>query len=141
MPNPENIEPHKFPKGVSGNPSGRPKESKNRNTTARIWLDTEENVKNPITKEESRLTQEDIMTLAMIKKARGGDVGAYKALLDSAYGSPKQFIEHTGEDGGPMKFEDLSKLSDDELRQRLATSRAAAAAIRERIDQPETGEE
>lgn len=25
MPKPENIEPHKFPKGTSGNPNGRPK--------------------------------------------------------------------------------------------------------------------
>ena len=35
------------------------------------------------------------MTLAQIKKARGGDTQAYKALLDSAYGSPDTNIDIT----------------------------------------------
>jgi hypothetical protein len=35
------------------------------------------------------------MTLALIKKARDGDVQAYKALMDSGYGSPIQQIEQT----------------------------------------------
>ena len=33
------------------------------------------------------------MTLALIKKARDGDVNAYKALMDSGYGAPLQQIE------------------------------------------------
>jgi len=32
------------------------------------------------------LSQEDIITLALIHKAKKGDVNAYKALMDSAYG-------------------------------------------------------
>ena len=35
------------------------------------------------------------MTLALIKKAREGDVAAYKALMDSGYGAPVQQIEQT----------------------------------------------
>ena len=35
------------------------------------------------------------MTLALIKKAREGDVNAYKALMDSGYGAPVQQIEQT----------------------------------------------
>jgi hypothetical protein len=35
------------------------------------------------------------MTLALIKKAREGDVAAYKALMDSGYGAPLQQIEQT----------------------------------------------
>jgi hypothetical protein len=37
------------------------------------------------------------MTLALIKKARGGDVNAYKQLMDSGYGLPKQTIEQVQE--------------------------------------------
>jgi hypothetical protein len=33
--------------------------------------------------------------LALIKKAREGDVTAYKALMDSGYGAPLQQIEQT----------------------------------------------
>jgi hypothetical protein len=35
------------------------------------------------------------MTLALIKKATKGDVNAYKALMDSGYGSPVQQVEQT----------------------------------------------
>ena len=38
------------------------------------------------------------MTLAQIKKARKGDSTAYKYLLDSAHGLPKQQIENTNID-------------------------------------------
>jgi hypothetical protein len=90
MPNPENIEPHKMQKGTTLNPNGRPKGSRNRSTIARQWLEASEKVKNPLTQETQELSQEDIMTLALINKARKGDVNAYKALMDSGYGAPKQ---------------------------------------------------
>jgi hypothetical protein len=41
------------------------------------------------------MSQEDLMTLALIKKAREGDVTAYKALMDSGYGAPLQQVEQT----------------------------------------------
>lgn len=93
----ENLIP--FEKGRSGNPNGRPKGAKNRSTIVRKWLEAGEKVKNPITGEEEQLTQEDIMTLALIKKARKGDVSAYKQLMDSGYGFPSQQIEHKVEEG------------------------------------------
>jgi hypothetical protein len=95
MPNPENIEPHKMQKGTTLNPNGRPKGSRNRSTIARQWLEASEKVKNPLTQETEELSQEDIMTLALINKARKGDVNAYKALMDSGYGAPLQAIENT----------------------------------------------
>ena len=95
MPNPENVEKHKFEKGESGNPNGRPKGSKNRSTIARQWLEVNQSLKNPLTGENETMSQEDLMTLALIKKAREGDVNAYKALMDSGYGSPVQQIEQT----------------------------------------------
>lgn len=96
MPNPENLIPPPE-KGEVRNPNGRPKGSKNRSTIARKWLETMQTAKNPITGEDDKLSQEDLMTLALLKKARNGDVQAYKQLMDSGYGMPTQQIEHTGE--------------------------------------------
>ncbi len=93
MPNLENLTP--FEKGSVPNPNGRPKGSKNRSTIARKWLETLQQSKNPITGEDETLTQEDLMTLALIHKARKGDVNAYKQLMDSGYGLPKQTVENT----------------------------------------------
>ena len=95
MPNKENITKHEFNKGESGNPNGRPKGSRNRSTIARQWLETTQKAKNPITGVEETLSQEDLGTLAMVKKMRDGDVSAYKALMDSGYGAPVQQIEQT----------------------------------------------
>ena len=41
------------------------------------------------------LSNEDMITLALIHKAKKGDVNAYKTLMDSAYGGVKQNIETT----------------------------------------------
>ena len=95
MPNKENIQKHEFKKGESGNPNGRPKGAKNRSTIARYWLEVNQNLKNPLTGESETMSQEDLMTLALIKKAREGDVNAYKALMDSGYGAPIQQVEQT----------------------------------------------
>lgn len=88
------IEP-RWQKGESGNPKGRPKGALNRSTIARKWLEVNQSLKNPLTGENETMSQEDLMTLALIKKAREGDVSAYKALMDSGYGAPLQQVEQT----------------------------------------------
>jgi len=88
------IEP-RWKKGESGNPNGRPKGALNRSTIARKWLEVNQSLKNPLTGENETMSQEDLMTLALIKKAREGDVTAYKALMDSGYGAPLQQVEQT----------------------------------------------
>ena len=95
MPNPENIIPPK--PGEVRNPNGKPKGTKNRSTIARKWLEVMQDTKNPITGELEKLSQEDLITLAMIHKARKGDVGAYKQLMDSGFGMPTQQIDVTTE--------------------------------------------
>ena len=105
MANEENLIP--FKKGQSGNPKGRPVGSKNRSTIAKIWLSVEQNQKNPLTNQDEDMSQEDLITLALIKKARKGDVQAYQKLLDSAYGAPVQQIEQTNIEQ-PL-FPDVSK--------------------------------
>ena len=105
MANEENLIP--FVKGQSGNPKGRPVGSKNRSTIAKKWLSVEQNQKNPLTNQDENMSQEDLITLALIKKARKGDVQAYQKLLDSAYGAPVQQIEQTNIEQ-PL-FPDVSK--------------------------------
>ena len=90
----DNLKPA-WNKGESGNPAGRPKGSKNRSTIARQWLEVNQTLKNPLTGEQEIMSQEDLMTLALIKKARDGDVAAYKALMDSGYGAPLQQIDQS----------------------------------------------
>jgi hypothetical protein len=96
----------KFEKGESGNPAGRPKGAKNRSTIAKYWLEVNQNLKNPLTGESQTMSQEDLMTLALIKKARDGDVNAYKALMDSGYGAPLQQIEQTNIEQPLFKLSD-----------------------------------
>jgi hypothetical protein len=84
-----------FKQGESGNPNGRPIGSKNRSTIARKWLEVNQSLKNPITGEQETMSQEDMITLALIKKARDGDVSAYKELMNSGYGAPLQQIDQT----------------------------------------------
>lgn len=86
-----------FEKGKSGNPKGKEAGTRNRSTIIREILELMESVKNPITGEQQKLNQEQIMSLAILSKARKGDVNAYKALMDSAHGAPKQEIESTGD--------------------------------------------
>lgn len=106
----EDIKKHEFNKGESGNPNGRPKGSKNRSTIARQWLEVNQNLKNPLTGANETMSQEDLMTLALIKKARDGDVNAYKALMDSGYGAPVQQIEQQ------QTTVDLSELTTEEIK-------------------------
>jgi hypothetical protein len=72
--------------GSHGKETGRPKGSRNRSTIVREWLEATESMKNPITGQSEKLTQYDIITLALIQKARKGDVQAFKELMDSSFG-------------------------------------------------------
>ena len=80
MPKPENIEPHKFKKGQSGNPNGRPRKLPELN---KIMADILGDEKNGLT------TAERILK-AIEAKALRGDIKAAEMLLDRGYGKPKQ---------------------------------------------------
>jgi len=80
-------------KGVSGNPKGRPKGSKNRATIVKHWMEAKRDYKNPLNGLIEHLSQEDVLTLAMINKGVKGDVSAYRALMDSLYGAVRQTME------------------------------------------------
>ena len=53
------------------------------------------------------LSNEEMITLALIHKAKKGDVSAYKALMDSAYGAVKQSLELTESETPILKQLDL----------------------------------
>lgn len=102
MPNPENLTPYKS--GQSGNPEGRPLGAKNRSTIARKVLEmralfnaeTFESLRSQFPEITKESTAEEIMTIIHIDNAiTKKDSNSYKAIMDSAYGAPKQDIDAT----------------------------------------------
>lgn len=97
-----------FPKGVGGNPNGRPKGGKNRNTLVKYWLGTLENHYNPISKEMEILDQYDIIILAMINQARKGNVTAFRELMDSVFGKLQDSLSVDAEVDNHVQIEIIS---------------------------------
>jgi len=95
----DNLKP--FQKGQSGNPEGKIPGTKNRSTIARKILEMKALYKDDalsklqeqypeITKDT---TVEEMMTIIQVNRAiMSEDPNSYKAVLDSAYGSPKQEV-------------------------------------------------
>lgn len=84
---------------------GRPLGVKNRSTIARKILsmsaimpdETFAQLKESFPDIEQRMTTEEIATIVMLGAAIAKkDVNAYKAIMDSAYGAPKQEVETNG---------------------------------------------
>ena len=80
MPNPENIEPHKFKKGQTGNPKGRPKK----------LPELDQLLADVLGEEKDGLTAAEAILKALRMKATKGDVRAAEVLLDRAYGKAMQ---------------------------------------------------
>lgn len=108
-----------FKPGQSGNPNGRPKGSKNRSTIARKVLEMVgmlpknalENLKTIFPGITDKMTVEEIMTIKMASQAiTKGDTQAYKAVMDSGYGSPSQTI--TGPNDGPVQLQSVVSKED-----------------------------
>lgn len=71
----------------------KPPSRKDMAETARFWLSLQTLHTNPITRKKELLSQLDMMTIKMINKAKSGNVNAYNALMDRAFGKPKQHVE------------------------------------------------
>jgi phage gp16-like protein len=84
MANEDNLKPWK--KGQSGNPSGKPKGTRNRSTIIRELLEAK-----ATDGEAGQIA--DQLTRALIKKAAEGDVRAFIELFDSAYGKNTDKVE------------------------------------------------
>lgn len=86
----------KIKKGEVRNPKGRPKKLPEIDALLAEVLGG--NPEDP----ESLSEAKEVLS-AMLKAAKGGNVQAQIAILDRAYGKPKQALEHTGKDGGPIE--------------------------------------
>jgi len=90
--------------GKSGNPAGKVIGTKNRSTIARKILEmrgllpqaTFDKLKEVYPELTQNMTAEEMATLVQLVQAiTKGDVNSYKAIMDSAYGAPKQEIDQT----------------------------------------------
>ena len=93
MPKPENIIPHKYKKGQSGNPKGRPP-LKDIKVVLQDLLGQEKNGAQLI---------DGLMTV-VVNKALKGDLKAVEMLLGYTYGKATQRTEITGADGEKIDF-------------------------------------
>lgn len=96
-----------FPPGVSGNPNGRPKGSRNRSTIVREWLEANYKKVNPITGQTETLQIQDHLVISLIGKALKGDVPAFKELMDSGHGKVSELLDVTSK-GESIAQEKLS---------------------------------
>jgi hypothetical protein len=83
MPKPENVIPHKWKKGQTGNPAGRPKKIP----------ELRELLANVLGDEKDGKTAAEAILMALRAKATKGDVRAAELLLDRAYGKAAVSIE------------------------------------------------
>ena len=79
----KDIEKHKFKKGQSGNPNGRPRKLP---ALDKLMADV-------LGEEKDGITAGEAILKALRAKATKGDVRAAEVLLDRAYGKPKQTQE------------------------------------------------
>ena len=95
-----------FKKGQTGNPKGRPKKLP---ALDKLMADVLGDEKDGVTAAEAILKK-------LRQMASTGNLRAAEILLDRGYGKPKQQLEHTGAEGGPIqtviKFIDDSKDAD-----------------------------
>lgn len=65
----------------------------NTKTRLKRILELQTKMKNPVTGQVETFTVAEEMDLAIIKKARQGDIRAYQALLDRLEGKPDQTVD------------------------------------------------
>tara|TARA_R110002074_G_scaffold174498_1_gene337461 strand:- start:1235 stop:1585 length:351 start_codon:yes stop_codon:yes gene_type:complete len=100
----EDIIKHQFQKGNKMG-KGRPKNSWNREKIILDILKLEQVAVNPVTKKEETLNQYQLIVLAMLKKARAGDVRAAQWIDERGFGKliENYEVNQTGESSGDLK--------------------------------------
>ena len=97
MPTPPPPKHSQFKKGQSGNPKGVPRGTVHFSTTLKRLLSIKEKTSNPITGETENLTQDEIIALAHILKAKSGDMAAIKEIYDRIDGKVTDKLDVTGD--------------------------------------------
>jgi hypothetical protein len=96
-----------FKKGQSGNPGGRPKKTE------------EERTLEAMCRERTPEALHAILRIMAGSKQDRAKLAAAQYVLDRAWGKPKESVELSGADGGPIETKqtlDVSGLSPDQLR-------------------------
>ena len=97
----------KFSSDYQPKKNGRTKGSRNRSTIVKEVLQMLSKEDNPLTGKEEWLTNEQRMTISILLKALKGDVNAYKALMDSAYGTAKDTVDINSNEKRSIDFKHL----------------------------------
>lgn len=104
MPNPKNIEPYKFPKGVTGNPNGRPRKyvtilkeqgyklGEINDTIQSMMAMTVEELQDVYKHKDSTILEKTIAG-AMYKSIQKGSLYSLDTLLTRVYGKPKEQMQ------------------------------------------------
>ncbi len=92
MPHPENVEPHKWKKGQSGNPAGR-KPGKNLRTVLKEMLEEEIDVTIEGQPGKVKKVFSEVILRRLIKAANDGEGWAIREIFDRVDGKAQQFIE------------------------------------------------
>lgn len=65
-----------------------------------------------LARSHSSIAIQVLVTIATSGESEAARVSAANAILDRGYGKPKQAMEHTGEDGGPLQVQ-VVRFADD----------------------------
>lgn len=101
---PENVIPHQYKPGQSGNPKGKPKGTLSFKTVIKQLLELEE-----IDESGDRIANIVAMTKKVMDRAKKGDIRAYEVLADRAEGKPVQKVENKHEGGISLFLEGAEK--------------------------------
>lgn len=124
MPKPENIEPHKWEKGTSGNPNGRPrkyvsqlkeigyKKSEINDAIQAMMAMTMDELKEVWENKNATILEKTVAN-AMRKSLEKGTLYSLETLLSRVYGQPKQEVEQTVIERPIFTGIDLSVKEDD----------------------------
>jgi hypothetical protein len=98
-----------FKPGQSGNPEGRAKGVPNLSTRIRNILEGDEPLPDVIAATIEKVIGGskkplDAVIIAGLLQALQGDKGWAEWLSNNGYGKPKERVEHTGDEGGPIKM-------------------------------------
>lgn len=96
---------YSFPKGVSGNPGGRPKKEW-------TWSGLlEEAMEEELTTVDGKTDKvKKFITKRLVKMAIDGDLSAQKEIMNRMEGMPKQSMELSGNEESPIKVDVIETL-------------------------------
>jgi len=100
--NAENIVAHKYKKGQSGNPKGKPKGATSIVTELRRFMDKKMVVNDPVTGQPTKMKIGRLLAMSLIKSASKGNVPAITEIMNRLDGKVSQPMELAGAGGMPL---------------------------------------